>query len=248
MEMDRDALELFAEEDIDPAVAAEQMTEWEEEEEEEEEEKEEEDEEEEEEDEEEKESLDATLPAVLLSRDERRRLKNKKKSQRRKEKTAERNRLNEQLLAAGLITRRELAEQKFRRCLEGIVARERGRLRQEADQEIERRLQKWREDVESGRIDINRRISIRKGEKRKAGQSEHQRRRRAERQATRRSLNYGWGSVGCAVVLGSAAELTQGFMDQENWLRTETPTEDLTYNEMPVATVTPRVADVIPLI
>ena len=33
MEMDRDALELFAEEDIDPTVAAEQKTEWEEEEE-----------------------------------------------------------------------------------------------------------------------------------------------------------------------------------------------------------------------
>ena len=192
------------------------------------------------EEEEEERPLDSTIPAVLLTKEERRRIKNQKKSQKRKEKNAERNRKNAELIAAGLKTKRDVAEENVRRHLEGIISRERGRLRQEAEAEIERRLQEWKEKVERGEIDINRRLSVKKADKRQQGQKEHQRRRRADRQAMRRSLNYGWAAVGRAMVLGSESEVPS-LMD------TEIRMEDQIDHPPPIATIAPRVEDIIPL-
>ena len=146
------------------------------------------------------------------------------------------------MIAAGLKSKREVAEENFRRHLEGIVSRERGRLRQEAEAEIERRLLEWKEKVESGEIDLNRRLSVKKSEKRKQGQKDHQRRRRADRQATRRNLNYGWAAVGRAVILGGTGSSVPSLMDNEMEIEEET-TDSLP----PIAAIAPRVEDVIPL-
>ena len=87
---------------------------------------------------------------------------------------------NAELIAAGLKTKRDVAEENVPRHLEGIISRERGPLRQEAEAEIEHRLQEWKEKVELGEIDINRRLSVKKADKKKQGQKKHQRRRRAD--------------------------------------------------------------------
>ena len=202
---------------------------------------------EEEEEEENAGELETTIPAVQLSKEERRKLKNKKKSVRRKEKAAERARENQELLAAGKITRREIAEAKFKRHLEGVVARERGILRQEAEDEIEERLRQWREDVEAGRISINRRISIEKRAKRSGAQAEHQKRRRAKRQADRRFLNYGWAAVGRAMLLGNQSAEGETLANMELCTSDDTHMEESVNSVPPVASVAPRVADVINL-
>ena len=151
-----DALGLFAEEDLEPTVMM--LAE-----------------------EEEDRQLDCTIQAILLTKDEQRCLMNQKKSRKRKEKNVERNQRNAELIFAGLKTKRDVAKENVCRHLEGIVSRERGRLRQEAEAEIKCQLQEWKEKVELGKIDINRRLSVKKADKRKQGQKEHQRHRRADR-------------------------------------------------------------------
>ena len=103
--------------------------------------------------------LDSTIPAVELSKEEKKRLKNQKKGKKRREKKQERLVCNAIAMAEGRRSRRDIAEEEMKRRIEGMVSRERGRLRQEASQEIELRLARWRADVESGRINIERGIS-----------------------------------------------------------------------------------------
>ena len=84
--------------------------------------------------------LDVTIPAVLLTPAEKKRLKNRKKGLKRREKKNERLVANAMLLAAGTKTRMEVVEEEYRRKVERMVARERGRMKKEAEEEIERRL------------------------------------------------------------------------------------------------------------
>ena len=95
-----------------------------------------------------------------------------------------------------------VAEEDVRRRIEGMVAREKGRLREEMEAEIERRITVWRAELESGKRNIKRELSEEKKEKRRRLQKEHQRRKRAERQATRRHRSNGWAAVGRHVVFG----------------------------------------------
>ena len=93
------------------------------------------------------------------------------------------------------------------RCrIEGIVSRERGRLRQEADAEIERRLAKWRANIESGKISIDRGITQKGKAERRGRQQEHLRRRRIERQKKRRAADKGWAALGRHAVFGNGPE------------------------------------------
>ena len=146
--------------------------------------------------------LDVTIPAVLLTPAEKKRLKNRKKGFKWREKKNERLVANAMLLAAGTKMRIEVAEEEYRRKVEGMVARERGRMKKEAEEEIERRLGRWKADIEAGRINIDRGISAEKRERGSQLQKEHLKRKRAERQAARRRFNYGWAALGRQINCG----------------------------------------------
>ena len=150
--------------------------------------------------------LDTTLPAVELTKEERKKEKNREKDQKRREKKQERMVANAIAVAEGTKSRREVAEDDMRRRIEGIVSRERGRLRQEADAEIERRLAKWRADIESGKISIDRGITQKEKAERRERQHEHLRRRRIERQKKRRAADKGWAALGRHAVFGNGPE------------------------------------------
>ena len=147
-------------------------------------------------------TLDTTMPAVLLSPEEKKKMKNRQKGKKRRAKKNERLIINAMAVADGKKTEFEVAEEDFRRKVEGMVARERGKMRKEAEEEIERRLAIWKADVEAGRVDIHRGISAERREKRSRLQEEHHRRKRAEHQAIRRKRNNGWAAVGRHAVFG----------------------------------------------
>ena len=148
------------------------------------------------------EDLDVTIPAVELTKEEKRRLKNRKKGWKRREKKNERLVANAMHLAEGTKTRMEIAEESYRRRVEGMVARERGRMRKEAEDEIERRLACWKADIEAGRVNIDRGISAEKRERRSQLQKEHLKRKRAERQTIKRRRISGWAALGRQSVCG----------------------------------------------
>ena len=102
-----------------------------------------------EEDDEEAEStaMDETIPAVELTAAERKREKNRKKMLKKRAKQRERMVCGEMQIASGEKSRFEIEKSNFRRRLEGTMMRKRGILRQEADAEIERLLENWRQDV-----------------------------------------------------------------------------------------------------
>ena len=146
--------------------------------------------------------LDATIAAVQLSPEERKKIKNKRKSLKRRQKQLARNKENRGHVAAGRKSRYEVAEENYKRKVEAMVARERGKLRQEAEADIEERLAFLRADLMSGRVHVNHKMNAGKEDKRRQLQKEHQRRRNAERQRVRRQVNGGFAAVGKALVYG----------------------------------------------
>ena len=158
--------------------------------------------------------LDATLPAVAMTKAEKRKEKNRKKGLKRREKKNERLVANAIALAEGTKSRREIAEENMRRRIEGVMSRERGRLRQEAEEEIENRLAEWCADVEAGEISLERGVSVKEKEGRRRRQYEHLRRRRAEKQRKQRSADKGWAALGKLAVFGG--EPDNGWDDMIN--------------------------------
>ena len=212
--------------------------------------------------------LDATIAAVQLTPEERKKRKNKRKSMKRRQKQLTRNKENRNQLASGQKTRFQIAEENYKRKIEAMVARERGKLRQEASDEIEEQLASWRADLLAGRARLDHKTTAEKEDKRRQLQREHQKRRNAERQRVRRQVNGGFAAVGKALIYGvpgtseadSAlidAELVQpSFSDghgQPPTFEQEPPSHNDNWEEMqevtwrPVAAVRPRVVECIDL-
>ena len=194
--------------------------------------------------------LDATLPAIELTKAEKKKEKNRKKGLKGREKKNERMVANAIALAEGTKSREEVAEDNMRRRIEGIVSRERGRLRQEADVEIERRLAEWRADLESGKVNLDRGIASKERADRRRRQDEHLRRRRNERQRKRRAAEKGWAALGRHAVLGSKSDDgLDSMIDAELAVPTLTVEDDESAPgpSRPVAVVQPRVFPLIDL-
>ena len=215
--------------------------------------------------------LDTTIAAVQLTPEERKKIKNKRKSLKRRQKQMARNKENKDHIAAGRKSRFEIAEENYKRKIEAMVARERGKLRREASDEIEERLASWRADLLAGRARLDHKMTAEKEDKRRQLQREHQRRRNAERQRVRRQVNGGFAAVGKALIYGvpGTSEADSALIDAElaqpsfsethgqpptfqgedygdNWEEMqEVPIEAPTWR--PVAAVRPRVVECIDL-
>ena len=184
-----------------------------------------------------------------MTKAEKKKEKNKKKGQKRREKKHERMVVDAIALAEGRKSRRDVAEENMKRRIEGMVSRERGRLRQEAEAEIERRLAIWRADVEAGRIGLDRGIPAKEKEGRRQRQEEHHRRRRAERQRKKKAADKGWAAIGRHAVLGSGGDDLDELIAAELAVPTVSLEEEPAPgpSPKPTAAVSPRVVPLIDL-
>ena len=159
---------------------------------------------------------------------------------------------HEMQIASGEKSRFEIEESNFRRRLEGTMMRKRGILRQEADAEIEKLLENWRQDVLAGRVSLTRGVSAAEREKRQQRQVQHHIQKSAARQGIRMQRLKAWHLVGKAAIFGDAPAT---FRQVANQMCPETTTAPVwppvkevpVTKEKPVAAVKPIVEDIVPL-